>query len=329
MSRYSKLAPLSIEQRTQIAIEAANFFSPLNYKQSCEVLGLAAESTTKPFSTSEFVDYLEKSGKLPEALRYQYRIKDLLDSMDHTGILSIMGHTRFVLGAKAFYFLKELTTLENRGVLWLAPALGPEFIINQYKNSIIHITGVTNNNDAHAGSGILLNKNTILTCAHVINDMTIDKVQIVQGTERRVKSFTSHKSIDVGVISLEEGQATPYKSIAFRNPNTPEPIYTLGFPRIPLSRNPALVIQSGEVVSEEIKTITGDEVFLYSAIARPGNSGGPIIASSGHVVGIVTQDLSMKDAADAPFYAGVSTEKIEEALKEIAPEISLPIENYE
>jgi S1-C subfamily serine protease len=77
--------------------------------------------------------------------------------------------------------------------------------------------------------------------------------------------------------------------------------------------------------------IHGQEVFLYSAVARPGNSGGPIVASSGHVVGIVTQQLEDQQYKSdvAPFHAGIDTLTILNAVKELAPSLSLPFETYE
>lgn len=69
--------------------------------------------------------------------------------------------------------------------------------------------------------------------------------------------------------------------------------------------------------------------FSYTRQLLPGNSGGPIISSSGHIVGIVTHDLSYKDFSDAPFYAGIPTSIIAKSLSEISPDIKLPIENYE
>jgi S1-C subfamily serine protease len=72
------------------------------------------------------------------------------------------------------------------------------------------------------------------------------------------------------------------------------------------------------------------EVFLYSAVARPGNSGGPVISSRGHVVGIVSEQLSeQQSTSDQPFYAGVSSAEILRALGELDPGIQFPWETYE
>lgn len=295
----------------------------------CVTIGKSPNNKTTPFSVYDFLKHLESVLGLTDPLKYQYRIKMLLDSLEHAGILVAMGQSNFVTAPNHYYFMKEFTEQEKKGTLWLAPALGPEFLIYYYKKNLVHILGSTKEGDEHAGTGLILDETTILTCAHVINDMTLYETQIIQGMERSISKTLTHESIDIGIIKLTEGEYFPVPSIAFRSPTEAEKVYTIGFPRIPLSRDPAIIIQSGEVASEYIKTIYNDEIFLYSAIARPGNSGGPIISSSGHVVGIVTHDLSYKDFSDAPFYAGIPTSIIEKGLLEISPEIKLPIENYD
>jgi len=112
-----------------------------------------------------------------------------------------------------------------------------------------------------------------------------------------------------------------------------ETLFTFGYPQVALTADPILVMQRGEVTAHDVKLYTGDEVFLFSAIARPGNSGGPILASSGHVLGIVTQHLEATRLEDSnsimPFYAGISTRTLAAAIQELEPSIRLPVETYE
>ncbi|CAM5742414.1 hypothetical protein MAUB1S_01516 [Mycolicibacterium aubagnense] len=80
------------------------------------------------------------------------------------------------------------------------------------------------------------------------------------------------------------------------------------------------------------------KIFLYSAIARPGNSGGPIIAHDGRVIGIVVEHSMETSSSDpdgaasaeqrqpstdadrsdiAPFYRGIPTSEILRALRNL------------
>ena len=64
------------------------------------------------------------------------------------------------------------------------------------------------------------------------------------------------------------------------------------------------------------------KIFLYSAIARPGDSGGPIVAQDGCVIGIVVEDSAESPSTDsgpaaAPFYRGIPSGEVIRALDEL------------
>lgn len=76
--------------------------------------------------------------------------------------------------------------------------------------------------------------------------------------------------------------------------------------------------------------VTLDDIFLYSVIARPGNSGDPIISSPGHVLGIVTKELTEESLhSSMPFHAAVKSGDIKSTLSDLEPSVVIPIENYE
>ncbi len=68
-----------------------------------------------------------------------------------------------------------------------------------------------------------------------------------------------------------------------------------------------ITVQRGEVVNPAAETpaaggLPRQKTFLYSAIARPGNSGGPIVAHDGRVIGLVVEDSSPSTSARAAGY---------------------------
>jgi len=223
--------------------------------------------------------------------------------------------------------MRELTNMEKDNLLWLAPALGAEFILYAFRHSIVHITGINNSGDVHAGTGLMIDPFWVLTCAHVINEMTLDEKQVFGGQTLTIKRSLTHPSIDVGLLEISPGFIS-VKGMAFRNPRVAETIFILGFPRIPLSREPSLVIHRGEITNTEITTFSEQKLFLYSAIARPGNSGGPVISSSGNVVGLITEELLGQDSPIDSFYAGVGGGEVARAISEFDVPIKLPVENY-
>lgn len=329
-TRLSQLAPLSIELRTTLAVSAVNFYSPMNYQKNCEILGKDTEKgKVYPLSTWDFIEFLKRENILEEPLRYVERIRHLLDRMAATGILTDMGYDSKVMTPKKYYFLKELTTLQRDGVFWLSPALGDDFLFHLFAPGIVHITGVNKTGDVCAGTGIVFHPHHILTCEHVLNDAEIDERQKFQNINCTISEKFAHPKVDVAVIRTDQA-LRPVHGISFVSPRIAQTVFTLGYPKISFAREAALVMQRGEVTNESVVTLDGQTVFLFSAISRPGNSGGPIISSDGHVVGITIRGLRTKDQDDpfSPYYAGVPTQEIVAAINDFDIGIQIPVEDY-
>jgi S1-C subfamily serine protease len=118
--------------------------------------------------------------------------------------------------------------------------------------------------------------------------------------------------------------------LAFQEPSLFGSVFTAGFPPVPFSREPVLVAQRGEVTVPDLTTYDHRRLFLYSAVARLGNSGGPVLSLSGHVIGLVSDSLHHQSQPNSTgFYAGIPTAQILVAVHELVPQIELLIENYE
>jgi S1-C subfamily serine protease len=88
--------------------------------------------------------------------------------------------------------------------------------------------------------------------------------------------------------------------------------------------NPSVTSWSGQSVPEDHPNWPegdpnrpDDEYFLYSAITRPGNSGGPIVAQDGRVIGIVAHEVLDKGRSDDPFYRAVPGHVVVRAVTEL------------
>ncbi len=290
--QYSKLAPLSLSQRTDLARAAIEFFYPGNYEEKCTILGKVPDrNVIRPLAGTDFITYLEKKDVLKDAWAYWHQISSLLGKMVSTDILVALENSRDhnLAIPGSYYFLKHLTSLQKSGVFWLAPALGPDFLFHLVAPAIAQITGTNNKGDSAAGTGIAFHPHYILTCGHVVRDMDVDRQQAFQDSECTIVEEFVHQQVDVAVIQIDR-PLKPVSGLAFLSPVIAQSVFTLGYPKIPCTRAPALTMQPGSVTSESVTTFKGDDLFLYSAISRPGNSGGPIVSSEGYIVGISSKD---------------------------------------
>jgi len=299
----------------------------------CKILEKEPEpNRITPFSGNDFLTFLSKNDALHEADRYMYRIRDLLKRLSDANILTEVGHSNNPLLGGEYYFLKELTNRERADHIWLSSALGPEYIHYIYSPITIQVTGVWIDEEGYkkpdAGTALILNENWLVTCAHVLTDMEVDKEQKINGDTYTVIDILPHKTIDIGLIRIKDKMHCN-NNIIFSTPILSETIYTLGYPRIPQASESPIIMNKGEIINPSISTFNNTKLFLYSAITHPGNSGGPIISSTGNIVGIVTGEvISNSKEIILPFYAGVPTEEIIKAISELNTAVSIPVEDY-
>jgi hypothetical protein len=110
----------------------------------------------------------------------------------------------------------------------------------------------------------------------------------------------------------------------FRDPQCAERTSVFGYPSVPLTTEMNIAVQSGEVVNPSAKAaVTGQpKIFLFSAIARPGNSGGPIVAQDGRVIGLLVEDSAETNSSgDAPedkgFDRGIPSSEVIRAVTDL------------
>ena len=175
--RYLRLAPLGSTVASELAYMACVFFSPVHDKHFRTQLSLP-QTTGKltPLSGRDFLNWLKKHYD-SEIDRHLNEVRQLLRKMEEHSILVNFGvDAIFFMGLeRRYFFLKELTRVEAEGLLWLGSALGPQFVAGMVGNAVAHITGVDNNGDHRGGTGIQIGPTAVVTCAHVVTDMILDK----------------------------------------------------------------------------------------------------------------------------------------------------------
>ena len=342
--RYAKLAPLDVDLETKIArLAAGRFFSPMHYQEACQVIGKTpAKNGIHPMPSADFLKYLDAMNVLEEpADKYIYHIRDLLGRMAASNILvEVDSSGKMPIIPKSYYAAFEVSNIRNAGVLWLAKPLGGRFVHRQVSPAIVHITGEDEKGDGRAGTGVVFDSRHILTCRHVVSGMRVNPKQKFQGKEVTIedRSIFKHEKDDVAVIRVD-APLNPVPGLAFLSPMVTQAVYTFGYPKIPNVRprlpdadDAYLVVQRGEVTNEHVVASDKTELFLYSAIARPGNSGGAIVSDDGYVVGISTELTDGQYEGEnvfSPHFAGIPAHIVAKAVGEMELDIQIPYETFD
>lgn len=337
MSGNSAHIPFPIDVRTAIAEHAATFFSVTMHKESLEVIGETDPSRQKlPLSAMDFVKYLELRGNYGPL--HPKQIEQVLSDLVIGGILVEAGTTNTPILGRCYWQLWGVTKIQSQGRLWLAKALGPEFLIPIIASATVVVVGLDPSGDQHQASGIMLDKTHVLTCGHVLDQIDVTEVVQVRSGNRpavakaHILTAVRDESEDVAIITLTNDLVSQ-PGIAFREPAWGGLLYIFGYPRIPFTAREAIVVQSGEVVNPNVETLTGSRRFIFSATARPGNSGGPVIGADGRFLGIVTEHFTTETgtvgaAVSAPFHAGIPTSKVVDALSRLGYDATGCVETW-
>ena len=329
-------APWGLTSRLKLVVLACDFFNATKIASSYARIGkrLPKAGNPEPLTVSDLLKYIEvirAFSKTPNALR----ITQIVDRMTSTGLLLRVGSGDRSIGGLDNHYLYIPTIWDaRRGPFRLVPVLGPEYLYDLYKPGLVHITGKNKEGDAVAGTGLIIHPSFILTCRHVVCDMKVDKEQTFQDRTYIIndRSIVPHSEVDIAVIRVDEPTMSPLQGAIFQKPVVAQTVYTLGYPKLAGLKDATITIQEGAVTNGLVTSLSDEKLFLYSAISRPGNSGGPVVSEDGYVVGLSTVDTTAEYHLDVPFsphYAGIPAQIVVSAVKSLGLDITLPFEEYE
>ena len=280
----------------KLAQLACEFFNATKLAKSHAAIGkqLPKQINPAPLSAEDFLSYLEVVAAFPKTPNALLVVR-MLDRMASTGLLEFAGCDVHRFGGLGNHYLHIPSTWEVlRGPFRLVPVLGPEFLYRLCAPGLVHITGTNGKGDTVAGTGLVVDPSHVLTCRHVVSGMKVDGRQTFQGKACAVgeDAIHEHADVDVAVIRLDGPVLAPLQGAMFQAPVVAQTVYTLGYPKLPRLREASVVMQPGAVTNEAVTSLGGESLFLYSAIARPGNSGGPVMSEDGYVVGLCAGDVT-------------------------------------
>jgi S1-C subfamily serine protease len=145
-------------------------------------------------------------------------------------------------------------------------------------------------NEAGLGSGVLIDKDRVLTAAHVVQVADTITVQLASGETLSARVLASEPSADLALLQLE--RAPMNVSIATLGDSdrvlVGDEVLVVGAP-LGMSHTLSVGHISGRRVEQKLHGgFAGFELLQTDASINPGNSGGPMFDMSGNVVGIVS-----------------------------------------
>lgn len=143
-----------------------------------------------------------------------------------------------------------------------------------------------------------------LTNYHVVKSCTTAPRLRIAGEWQDGRAIVSDERNDLAVVRVQSANAVP--ALRFRDGSSirpADPVVVVGFPYA------GLLTQSAQVTTGAISALAGihdDSRYLQlTAPVQPGSSGGPLLDSSGNVVGIVSSKLDTMAAAEWTGTAGL------------------------
>ena len=143
------------------------------------------------------------------------------------------------------------------------------------------------------GTGFVVNKDYVVTAEHVLEDCTA--ISIRHGhKEIDAKTVARDAANDLGLIRLSQPIRDTAKLRGGRPARKGERVSNYGYPLFGQLADSATITQ-GNI--NNLSGLGNDSRFIqFDAPSQPGNSGGPVLDSSGNVVGVASHILSKKYA---------------------------------
>lgn len=160
--------------------------------------------------------------------------------------------------------------------------------------------------DFGLGSGVVVDSfGNILTSLHVVNGATTIKVTFADGTESEAEIVNTMPERDIAVLQAYDTPLSVVPAV-LGNPNSMrvgDEAYVVGNPfGLYGSMSSGVISGFDRVFRVSNSNLEIPGMIQFDAAANPGNSGGPLLNRSGHVIGIVT---GLINPTDDTFFVGI------------------------
>ncbi|WP_370247001.1 MarP family serine protease [Nocardioides sp.] len=213
-----------------------------------------------------------------------------------TAATSVLDRFNSVVGTSFFpRYLEPFATEQIREVAPGAQRLLADPDIADAEQSVLKVRGTNSCGSGVEGSGFLYAQNRLMTNAHVVAGVSDPEVE-VGSIDVPATVVYYNPGLDIAVLSLDDQGRPPLRFVDSDEEEqqfvteSDDGVAIVGYPQ-----DGPYDVERGRVRAEQqlqSPDIYGEgrvvrEVYSLRGNIRPGNSGGPIITTQGHVAGVV------------------------------------------
>ncbi len=163
--------------------------------------------------------------------------------------------------------------------------------VDDDRESIVQVSGETPEcASGVTGSGFVIDDGLVMTNAHVVAGVDTPEVRVRQGDRpERATVLYFDPSTDIALLGVPGLAAAPLR-LADEMAQSGDPAVVAGFPQSgPYRTEPVRIRTTVRAVGDDIYGQAGveREVYVFRGPVMPGNSGGPLLAPNGRVLGMV------------------------------------------
>lgn len=156
--------------------------------------------------------------------------------------------------------------------------------------SVVGIIALVDEEPSSFGTGFVLRDGIIITNAHVVKDATEVKILFHDGSLRPVKlaDISADDISDIAVIETDTKQLRPLTIAPSRALDVGTPVIAIGNP---MGFRLGNTVTTGILSGTDRRLGSGYPSLQVDAAVNPGNSGGPLVNSSGEVIGLINSKM--------------------------------------
>ena len=275
--------------------EALRAFSPTEVRLVTLLLQMfTSHSKAEDSTTFELGQLMEVIARESEAGIRKY-LRPTIELLERLRVAGVLAEVPSAAGGSAVMHRRFRGTWQPTAREWGvglgALAYGLPFVARVYETVVVRIHVTTTDGDPGIASGIVIGKDTILTCSHVVAENELVGVSWnTPDPHPATVALKGRPGTDMAVLDAEGFGADPYPWM--RSPRAAEEVVVLAYPSIANVVERPLLRFVGHVSTRDHVEARGvGEQSILTAVMNPGASGGAVFSADGHLVGMVTTQL--------------------------------------